>query len=197
MAPRTPLPDVSLETVEREATRLFAEQGYPVVGMRDIGDAVGLLPGSLYARISSKEALLQLIVEHGVQNFLHVIEPIATGDGSPAERIRHVVVAFARTLDATFAQAQIAFYQWIYLSPEGKEAVIALRRHYEQLYVDMVEDGIAASEFRRVPHARVAVHIMLGTVHSLCHWYSPGGELDIDTVAQMVADSVLSGLCAA
>lgn len=191
---RASVSSVSIETIEREATRLFGERTYPVVGMRDIGDAVGLLPGSLYVHISSKDALLRRIVERGIQSFLDVIEPIAQDSAPASDRIRRALHAFAETLDATHAQARIAFYQWTYLSGENYDYVADMRRRYEQLFVDMVKQGIAAGEFRPTTHVRVAVHMMLGTVHSLCHWYSPGGELSVDEVAATLADVVLNGL---
>lgn len=191
---RTSVSSVSIATIEREATRLFGERTYPVVGMRDIGDAVGLLPGSLYVHISSKDALLRRIVERGIQNFLDVIEPIARDSAPASDRIRRALQAFVETLDATHAQARIAFYQWTYLSGEDHDHVVDMRRRYEQLFVDMVKQGIAAGEFRPTTHVRVAVHMMLGTIHSLCHWYSPGGELSVDEVARTLVDVVLNGL---
>jgi AcrR family transcriptional regulator len=192
--PRVPVTAVTLEAIEREATRLFGERTYPVVGIRDISEAVGLLPGSLYVHISSKDALLRRIVERGIQNFLDVIAPIAAEDAPAADRIRRAIYAFAETLDATLAQSRIAFYQWTYLSGADREAVRAMRIAYEQLFINMVEEGIAAGEFRPVRNAHVAVHMMLGSVHSLCHWYSPDGELPMDQVAEMLADAAMFGL---
>ncbi|MDT4997487.1 MAG: hypothetical protein QOD45_1555, partial [Pseudonocardiales bacterium] len=85
---------VSAELIEQEAIRLFGERTYPVVGMRDIGDAVGLLPGSLYVHISSKEDLLLRIVERGITDYLEVIEPIAAASAETASiRLRGIVVA--------------------------------------------------------------------------------------------------------
>ena len=49
-------------------------RSYPVVGMRDISEAVGILPGSLYLHIRKKEDILLRIVERGIRNYLDVIE---------------------------------------------------------------------------------------------------------------------------
>jgi AcrR family transcriptional regulator len=183
-----------LATIEREAIRLFGTDSYPVVGIRDISDAVGILPGSLYVHIDSKEALLGRIVESGIQRYLDVLSEIAAGEGTATDRLRAVVHAFAHTLDATFEHSAIAFYQWTYLTGEHRERVIAMRRQYEELYVDLVAAGIATGEFREVRSVRVAVRMLLGTVHSLCHWYSPNGSLSIDVIAEMLADTVVRGL---
>ena len=67
---------VTPDIIKDVAIRLFSERGYPVIGMRDLSEAVGILPGSLYAHIESKEKLLLDIVTSGVQNFTEVIAPI-------------------------------------------------------------------------------------------------------------------------
>ena len=44
------------------ARKLFAEHGYVGTSMRDIADATGLLPGSLYSHFKSKAKLVEEIV---------------------------------------------------------------------------------------------------------------------------------------
>ncbi len=71
------------------AMHLFGKQGYSGTSMRDIAGAVGVLPGSLYAHIASKEALLVDIVEGGINRFLAAIRPHAAsraGAGRKAAR---------------------------------------------------------------------------------------------------------------
>ena len=51
------------EVIRLNAIQLFGKQGYTGTSMRDIAGAVGVLPGSLYAHIASKEALLVDIVD--------------------------------------------------------------------------------------------------------------------------------------
>ena len=46
------------EVIADVAVKLFGEHGYTGTTMRDIAEAVGVLPGSLYAHIDSKETLL-------------------------------------------------------------------------------------------------------------------------------------------
>ncbi|MCL1852950.1 MAG: TetR/AcrR family transcriptional regulator [Peptococcaceae bacterium] len=45
------------------ATRLFALNGYSAVSMRDISEAVGIRPGSLYNYYSGKEALMEEVLQ--------------------------------------------------------------------------------------------------------------------------------------
>ena len=58
--------------------RLFGKQGYSGTSVRDLATEVGVLPGSLYAHIQSKEALLVEIVADGIHRFITAVEPMLT-----------------------------------------------------------------------------------------------------------------------
>ena len=78
------------------ATRLFGEQGYPGTSMRDIARAVGLLPGSLYAHIQSKEAVLLEIIEGGVDRFNQAVDDVDRQDLPAGDGIPMATFALAR-----------------------------------------------------------------------------------------------------
>jgi AcrR family transcriptional regulator len=185
---------VSLELIEREATRLFGERTYPVVGIRDISEAVGILPGSLYVHIASKNDLLFRIVERGIQNYLDVISPIAVSTAPAPDRLRSAIKAYVVVLDATLEQTRVAFDQWHYLHGEYRARVVSMRLAYERLFADIVRDGIGGQQFRDVEHLRIAVLMTVGLLNSLSDWYSPNGPLRPAEIGDIVADSALRGL---
>jgi TetR/AcrR family transcriptional regulator, cholesterol catabolism regulator len=185
---------VSAEQIEQEAVRLFAERTYPVIGMRDIGDAVGLLPGSLYVHISGKEDLLLRIVEKGIQNYLDAIGTAADADGPASERLRGAFLAHFEVLRTTKNQTRVAFHQWTYLSAEKQGRIIAMRQRYEDLFVGIVKDGIRSGEFHRLRSPRVVVLAFIGMLNNATEWYSPDGTLTAEEIATELADTVLGGL---
>lgn len=193
-AGRTGAGPVSVELIEQESIRLFSERTYPVVGMRDIGDAVGLLPGSLYVHITSKEELLLRIVERGIQFYLDAIEPIVASDADASTRLRGVITAHMRVLAATREQTRVAFHQWGYLGAEKHERVVELRLRYERAFATVVADGIESGEFRAVRSPRVAVLATIGMLTAATEWYSPAGPLTPDEIGDALADHTLLGL---
>jgi AcrR family transcriptional regulator len=193
-AAESPPGHVSAAQIEAAAVRLFGEKTYPVVGMRDISSAVGILPGSLYVHIRRKEDILLRIVEHGIQRYLDAIEPLVESAGPAPNRLRSAIVAHMRVLAETLPQTRVAFHQWTYLGPALQEQVIALRGRYENLFSRMLREGIAAGEFRPVAHPRIAVLAIIGMLNSATEWFSPGGGLAADEVGQLLADSALTGL---
>jgi Transcriptional regulator len=185
---------VSLELIEREAVRLFGERTYPVVGMRDIGDAVGLLPGSLYVHISSKEDLLLRIVERGIQNYLDAIAPVVDSGDTAAERLRGAIKAHMRVLAVTLEQTRVAVHQWTYLSDAKQAEIVTMRRRYEELFTRILLDGIESGEFRAVANPKIAVLATIGMLNSATQWYSPDGQLTAEDIGDALAENALTGL---
>lgn len=185
---------VSVAQIEQEAIRLFGERSYPVVGMRDIGDAVGILPGSLYVHISSKEQLLLKIVSEGIESYLEAIEPWVTADVPAGRRLREIIKAHMRVLAASQEQTRVAFQQWRYLSEDNQEVVVELRLRYERTFRTVVDEGIRDGSFRSPSNVRVAVLGMIGMLTAAANWYSPEGPLTPDEVGDALADQALDGL---
>jgi len=193
---RQTLDSVSFARIEEQAVRLFGEKTYPATGMRDISDAVGILPGSLYSHISSKENLLLKIVQEGIQNYLDAMEPIATSADPADVRMRGLVIAYMRVLGATLEQTKVAFDQWHYLGPENRKRIAKLRKRYEVLFTTVLDDGIESGVFTDVAHRRVTLLAVIGMLNSVTDWYSVKGPLNVADIAEGLADMVLSGLVA-
>jgi len=187
---------VSAELIQREAIRLFGELTYPVVGMRDLSEAVGILPGSLYAHISSKEALLLSIVEEGIGNYLKVIAPLAGAEGPADARLRAAMTAHMRVLAQTLEQTRVTFEQWGYLGPDNRARVLVLRQQYMDAFMKILQDGIKDGTFRSVPHPKLAILSLIGSLNSATEWFSPGGRRSAEEVAEALADNALHGLVA-
>jgi TetR/AcrR family transcriptional regulator, cholesterol catabolism regulator len=185
---------VSVGLIEQEAIRLFGERTYPMVGMRDIGDAVGLLPGSLYVHISSKEELLLRIVERGITNYLDVIEPVAASAEPAGARLRSMIIAHIRVLAAAMQQTRVAFEQWVYLASDKHQLVIDLRTRYENAFTKVVADGVATGEFHEPVSQKIVVYGTIGMLTAATNWYSPAGALTPDEVGEALAETVLRGL---
>lgn len=180
--------------IHQEAVRLFAQQGYEATSMRDIGRAVGLLPGSLYAHITSKEQLLLEIIEQGIDEFLSGIAEVMVEDDPAPVMLRKVVRAHMEVIAAGRERTGIVFHQWRALSGENRERVLAKRNAYEQHFVDVLEAGVREGSFRPNLESRFAVLVILGALNWAPEWFSPSGGCTADEVGERVCDLLLEGL---
>lgn len=184
----------SRDAIFAETIRLFSERGYPSTSMRDIANAVGLLPGSLYVHISGKEQLLGDIVESGIDRFLAACRPALESDEPAAARVRAALHAHMQLVSEDAEHMLVALRQWKHLTGERRKHVVEKRLAYEAIFTRIVDDGVANGEFSRRINARIAVLTIIGTLNWTPEWFSPTGPESADQVADEIADVVLSGL---
>ena len=189
--PRSSAKPVTPEQIEGAAVRLFSEKTYPAVGMRDISDAVGLLPGSLYVHIKSKEEVLLKIVRDGISNYVDALTPISEADQPAATRLRQLMMKYMEILDGNLELTKVAVFQWRYLTDPGRAGVIELREQYKNLFARVIDDGIAAGEFSTFQQPAIVIAGVIGLLNSTIHWYSPDGPVSASEVGEQVAELVL------
>ena len=176
------------------AMHLFGKQGYSGTSMRDIASAVGVLPGSLYAHIASKEALLVDIVEDGINRFLAAVRPHVDSRATPAEKLRAMVIAHVAVVADNPERSLVVFHQWRFLGDSNIQAAIGKRRDYEQAFIGVIEEGMKAGTFRANLNRRIAVLTILGALNWTPEWLSPEGSLSPVDVGGLIADTLLMGV---
>ena len=190
------MPSQSAEKIYQEATRLFGERGYTSTSMRDIGEAVGILAGSLYSHISSKEALLLDIIEMAFDKYLEVIRPLATSGESADLRLRACIKAHVMVVADNVEETLVSVRQWKYLSEVNRKRVMAKRQDFESLFMGILEEGMASGTFKPVEHPKITIAGILGMLNWVPEWFSPKGPVSAEQAGDELADLVMGGLVA-
>ncbi len=180
--------------VVRAAARLFSERGYHGTSMQHLGDALGLLRGSLYAHIGSKEELLFEVVDGGADRFLQRGREAAELDGPAADRLTALLVGHVETVSEHIEAATVFLNEWRYLSDEHRELVQSKRDEYENLVRRVIEDGARSGEFRRDLDVALATRLVLSAANWTYTWFKPGGALSPGDVGRSFADQLVRGL---
>ena len=175
------------------ATHLFKEKGYHSTSMQELADAVGMQKGSLYYYIEGKEDLLHRLMERATSFMAAQIDEIYASDLPPARKLRWALENHAATMMDHLDLVAVYLHEYRSLPPERLAESMAVRKHYEQVLMQIVEDGIAAGEFRNM-NVKMAVLGMLGMLNWTHQWFSPEGPFSSDEVATMLADFALHGL---
>ncbi len=178
------------------AMHLFGKQGFTGTSMRDIAGAVGLLPGSLYAHIASKEALLLDIITDGIERFLAVAEPQVAAAGDPLVRLRNMIAAHVEVVAENPERSQVVFHQWRFLAEDNLPEAIERRSRYEACFAQVVEDGVRSGQMKADLNLRIAVLTILGALNWTPEWFSPAGKLSAREVGESMADALLGGIVA-
>lgn len=176
------------------AARLFSERGYHGTSMQHLAEGLGMLRGSLYAHIDSKEDLLFDIVDRGADRFISRMEEVVTSEAEPADKVKMAVRAHVSTVAEHIEAATVFLNDWKFLSPDRRDEILAKRDLYESLVREIVEEGIEWGEFPEELDPNFATILILSTVNWLYQWYRPKGRLSPAEVADRLAEMMMHGL---
>jgi len=175
------------------AARMFREKGYHATSVKDIADAVGLLKGSLYHYIRSKEELLARLFEGALEGTIRELELIAARDAAPTDRLRDMVRAYVAAVTDNMDAVGIYMREWTALPAPDLARVRARRRAMRKLFEDVIAEGARRGEFV-VQDAKIASLAILGMCNWLYEWYRPRGRLTADALADELAARALASV---
>jgi TetR/AcrR family transcriptional regulator, cholesterol catabolism regulator len=181
------------ENVVEAAVTLFSKKGYHGTTVRDIAVQSGMLSGSLYAHISSKEDLLFEIVSKAADQFMAAVEPIVTSSATAEAKLRQAMAAHIRVVEQNREAATVFMHEWKALSSDRRDAIAERRNSYEQLFAVILAEGVQEGAWSPIDH-RFARLLILSAVNWLYQWYDPAGPLGPDAVADKFADLIMLGL---
>jgi TetR/AcrR family transcriptional regulator, cholesterol catabolism regulator len=177
------------------AEMLFSERGYHGTTMRDIAAETGILPGSLYAHIESKEDVLLEICTAAAAQFMTGVEIVATGPWPPKEKLRRAMRAHVDVVARAREAARVFLEEWTALSEPRRQEVRALRDRYEALWDGIIGEGIRKGAFRKMDR-RFARLLVLSAANWTYTWYDPAGPLSPQEIADRFTALLLDGLAA-
>ncbi|WP_436664180.1 TetR/AcrR family transcriptional regulator [Alicyclobacillus acidoterrestris] len=184
---------VQREQILQEARRLFSQKGYHGTKIRDIANARGILSGSLYSHISSKEDLLFEIASDGAKAFVTAIQRVANSSMSPTEKVRAGLAAHIRVISNQLDVSRVFLHEWHALSDERRDIIQQKRDEYERYWKDILESGVQAGEFV-IADPKFARLLILSVANWVYNWYQPDGELTPEDIADRFANVILFGL---
>ncbi len=165
------------------AAVLFAERGYAATSVRDIGERVGLLGGSLYHYIKSKEALFVKIHDIALQVAEDMIRVAIQETEDPWKRLSAAVVTMLEIqLDPdSLTMPLMSDFQSV--PPVVRERLVTKRDAFEQIFVQLVDDLPLAPNLDR----RIYRLLLLTLLNNVSSWYRQGRLTPYDIARQIVS----------
>lgn len=178
------------------AGQLFADRGFNGTSLNDIANAVGVLKGSLYHYISSKEDLLYEVIKVGNAGLSENMRLCDYFASSPAEQLAafcygHIVVnAVPERIDRGIVFIQDSKH----LADDKRPQIYADRDAYQAYLRSIISRGTAANIFDPSIDQRMISFMILGLITSYIRWYKPGGPISPHDLARETTAFVLSSL---
>ncbi len=176
------------------AARLFKEKGYRATTLEDIAAAVGMLKGSLYYYIRSKEELLYLVVRDPIRQAYQKLEEIVTSEAPVTAKIAQAIENHLTLFHQHYPHIAVYLHDFHHLMQKLQKNEIETPKHYQRLWIVLLEQGVESGELRHDLDVKVAGYAILGMCNWVYRWYNPHGTLSAEEIAQTFTALALEGL---
>lgn len=176
------------------AGRVFFTKGYEAATIQDIADELGILKGSLYYYISTKEDVLFEIIQSYHDETRTYFDEIAASKEPAVERLRRLIETETAHTAHHLMKSSLFFTEWRSLSAERRASIIAERDRHDRFVHDCIVEAQKLGEFRPEINPHLAALGLLGMVNSVYRWYDPKGPNTAEEIGRAFADLIIGGL---
>ena len=137
-----------LEAIRSVALRMFVNEGYQGVSMRQLAEHAGLQAGSLYQYIESKQCLLFEFIEEHEYHLLHCLSKTPLPRFDPRSSLGHYLGAYLRFALPRRQWHILSTRESYCLEPARRAKIEGLRAKQAQLLKDIIVLGMAGRRFQ-------------------------------------------------
>jgi AcrR family transcriptional regulator len=177
------------------AEQMFYERGYADTSMDDVADAVGLLKGSLYYYMNSKEDLLYRIVDD-VHNIVQtkLDDACARDDLRALDRLLLLVTDQVDYNARHVTRIAVYHHEWRRLEGDRLNEIRRRRRQQELMVIGLLEEAKREKSVASTVDTKLGAASVFAVMIWPYTWYRPG-TISPTQLATFCADFVKNGLC--
>ncbi|MFH0941619.1 MAG: TetR family transcriptional regulator [Chloroflexota bacterium] len=181
------------EQILKIAARMFCDRTYHGTTLQDIAREAGMLKGSLYYYISSKERLLADIISEAVNSLNEGLVRVENADLPPEQRLGEIIREHVR-FNADFREAGTLFLTERHvLASLDMAAVNRIIDRRNKLLAGTLREAVSRGIYHPVD-IRLTSLAIIGLCNSLLFWYRPSGRLAYEAIADAFFEMVQQGL---
>jgi len=179
------------------AAKIFARKGYDATSLQDIAEELGILKGSLYYYIKTKDDLLCHLLSSAHKQGLQNIESIAAGPGNAIERLAAMIRRHVQYVCTDRDRTAVYLHERKRLSPEQRAQHLGDEHAYRHYFQAVLADGQAEGLVRQDIDIKLTALCLLSSLNSTYQWYKPSGEFAAVAVGETFVTGWLGGILTA
>lgn len=177
------------------AAEVFYHRGYADATVQDVAHALGILKGSLYHYIETKEDLLYRLLEQVHGEVQEVLDEVAAIKGlPPLERIGLYVRRQVHYNLDNLERISVYYHDINHLSESRRTEIIAKRRGHNHFISGLVRAAQESGEVDATLNPWLVSNYIFGTIIWTYRWYRPDGRIGRDEIADSCARFAIGGL---
>tara|TARA_B100000686_G_C16617347_1_gene877229 strand:+ start:231 stop:905 length:675 start_codon:yes stop_codon:yes gene_type:complete len=170
------------------AAKLFEEKGYEGTSIQDIANEVGILKGSMYYYIDTKEDLLFSIMQQSHSGALALIEEISKLEVDALTRIYALVKKHVTLFAQDHTITSVFFREFRALSEERSEVIKGAGYAYvlflNSLILEAQKEGLSSKDL----DSKKATMAAVGMLNAMSFWYKPEGSWTSEEIGNEYAE---------
>lgn len=180
----------SSERIRLAALGLFKARGYHGASVRELAEALGIEPASLYHHFPSKQAILVDLFDRTMDVMQDRLHQAIAGGATPAAQLRNFVRFHVLFHIECQDEAFVSHSELRSLTAPNHRRMIGKRDRYEKAIRELLAAGVRAGEFE-IADIRLTSIAILMMCSGVSDWFTRRGRLKPEKVADSYADMVL------
>jgi len=172
------------------ALDLFSSRGYHATSMQAIAERTGLLKGSLYYYIKSKDELLIRLLEHSIDDVMDRMRAAEAAGGAPFEALEAIISAEMHAI----AEHQREIWIW-QIERRQRQAVLEAIDAKARIVDDILRRAVRGACLHRTEVSdsdiNLAFRATQGLITSFTGWYRPAQYPDLEHIVRQYCDFAL------
>jgi AcrR family transcriptional regulator len=181
------------EQILLSAARIFFSKGYHATTIEDVARDVGMLKGSLYYYINSKEDLLYELLLGVIEHGDAYIRTRLAGISDPVEALRIALRGHIEYIIENQVHVGLFLHEFDTLPGRRQKRIRDAMQGYQQMFIDIVRRGQTAGKFV-TDDPWVLVNGMLGMGNWIYRWYHGKRLPGRDTVQATFVSLLMNGI---
>ena len=178
------------ERIVDAAVETFYQNGYENSTLESVASLLQVTKPFIYAHFSSKAELLAEVCSRAIAASNSAIDGVVALDMTATNRLRLLNKRFVQAVIGSQKHIAIFTREEKNLLPADFERINTMRRHFDGRLTSLLEEGMAAKEFRLLD-ANLAALAIGGMVSWIYVWYREGGRLQPEDIADRFNDLIL------
>jgi TetR/AcrR family transcriptional regulator, cholesterol catabolism regulator len=186
-------PGTRLEEVLQSAANIFFAKGYHATSIEDVARDVGMLKGSLYYYIKSKDDLLFRLLLAGIEDSDAFIAQQIDPQGEPLEQLERAIRAQIDYIIDNRVPFGLFLHEFDSLSGKRQHKLISVMSRYNSRFVDLVRR--AQEQGKLIPgEPWIIVNGILGMCNWLYRWYDADQMSDSEQIKNIFVNMIFDGI---
>lgn len=174
------------------AADLIRESGHYYVTLDQIAERLHISKVSIYHHWTSKQEILFDLLRIGYKAFVENLEKIVKSENPPDVKLQSAIENHVAQAVNSGINPMLGDQEWHLVNKYRKE-IIKLRDIYDQMFYQIINDGIDQGIFKQID-AKLLHFTIMGATNYTWLWYSAKGGMSYKEIANHITSFLLDGV---